>query len=154
MACFARAIARAPSSSRWVNFTDPPSAGNSAIVTAGVKPSEPGDALVAVTLGLLVEGLVLQEVEDRDAEPTPGLGGPVEVEELGDDVRPGQDDRLPAIDLGDLRRQRVDRRVADDLAARDGAAGAERLEALGELGVRAVLAVLADRLEVHLAHRH
>ena len=68
-----------------------------------VRRSEAGDALAAV-LGLLVEVLVLEQVQHRDADLAAGARGPVEVEELRDDVRPGQDDRLAGVDLGDLRR--------------------------------------------------
>jgi hypothetical protein len=69
-------------------------------------------------------------------------------------VRAGQDDRLAAVDLGDLRGQRVDGRIGDDLAAREGTALGECVEGLAQLGLGAVLAVLADGVEVDLAHRH
>ena len=39
------------------------------------------------------------------------------MEELRDDVRAGQDDRLAAVDLGDLGDQRVDRVGGDQVAA-------------------------------------
>src|SRR4029079_2266012 len=90
--------------------------------------SEPGDALFAVALGLLVEALVLEQVQDRYAEPPPRLRGPVEVEELRHAVPPGEDDRLAPVDLADLRGERVDRRVGHHLAGRDRAAGAQVLE--------------------------
>ena len=48
---------------------------------------EPRDALAAA--GLLVEVLVLEQVQHRDADLATGPGGPVEVEELRDHVRTG-----------------------------------------------------------------
>ncbi len=52
-----------------------------------------------------------------------GLRAPVDVEELGHDVRTRQHDRLAAVDGDDLGGQLVGRRAGDDGAARDGRPG-------------------------------
>ena len=87
------------------------------------------------TPGLLVELLVLEQVEDGDADLASGLGGPVDVEELGHHVRAGQDDRLTPVDLGDLGREGVDRGLATTSPVAVRAGRAERGE--GRLEVRA-----------------
>ena len=73
----------------------------------GGLASQAGDALAAA--GLLVEVLLLHEVQDRHVEVAAGLRGPVQAEELGDEVLLGEDDRLAAVDLRDLGGEGVDR---------------------------------------------
>ena len=54
-------------------------------------------------------------MQDRYAEMPAGGVGPVQVEELGHYVRPGQDDDLLAVAVLDGRNQRVDRPVAGQM---------------------------------------
>ena len=75
---------------------------------AALSTAETADALGAA--GLLAEALVLEQVQHGYADLAARPRGPVDVEELRDHVRPGQDDRLPPVDGGDLGGERVDRR--------------------------------------------
>ena len=129
-------LPRAARSTRATPATSTSSSSCGATVGPAVSVgSEAGDALAAA--GLLVEVLVLEQVQHGHADLAAGPGGPVDVEELGDHVRAGQDDRLAAVDLGDLGGQRVDRRVGDDAARsrwRPAASSASRVSA--ELGRR------------------
>ena len=79
----------------------------------GAGGSEAADAL-ALAGDLLVEVLVLDEVEDGYAELAAGARGPVDVEELGDDVGAGEDDRLAGVDRADERCEGVDRWLRGD----------------------------------------
>ena len=86
-------------------------------------------------------------------EVAAGLGGPVEAEELGDEVLLGEDDRLAAVDLLDLRGQRVDRVAGDELAVGGRAGGLEHRDRVRELALGVVAGLLDELLRVDVVER-